>query len=525
MTTRVTTAAQAAARDQAAIDAGTPSFELMLRAGSAAAELILREYSHRLANGVALFAGGGNNGGDAWIIAAQLARAGVVVRVYSAYPPGTEDSRQAAALALPYLVYGAPHGAEGIVVDGLLGTGFKGSIRNGVAKACGLLSQAKKSGALVVALDVPSGLDATNGAIAAQSVAADVTLCFGSVKRGVLIQRGHAGRIFTLEIGLDEAPHSDDNAWILADQKLLVRKMPHIAWDAHKGTRGKLAIVGGSEGMAGAVVLAGRSALGSGVGLAELHVEGDSLKVVQQAVPQAIARRWSDSDWNTPVDALAIGPGLGRGATSRAIITSALASNSGAPLVLDADALTLAAVEANTGQASSNGGLSAARVIRQWVQGRENVVCTPHPGEFARMLGRDVPGDWEEKSDKLSKFATEAGVTVLLKGTPTLIASPDSQPPLVLAFGTALLATGGSGDLLTGIIGALLASGICAKDAAMLGAAAHGTAAEIATADADAIRGLSLEAILAALPRAWKRFSSNRAFPPHVSGEFPSPVT
>ena len=524
MIARVTTAAQAARRDQAAIDAGTPSFELMLRAGSAAAEVILREYSHRLSGGVALFAGGGNNGGDAWVIAAQLARAGVLVRLCSAYPPGTDDSRRAAALASPHLVYGAPLGNEDIVVDGLLGTGFRGAIRDAVVNACGLLSRAKQNGALVVALDVPSGLDATNGKIAPQSVAADVTLCFGSVKRGVLIQRGHAGRIITLDIGLDSGPVVDDEAWILADERMLVQKMPSIAWNAHKGTRGKLAIVGGAEGMAGAVVLSGRSALGSGVGLTELHVEGDSLKVVQQAVPQAIARPWSEGEWSTVVDALAIGPGLGRGAASRAIITRALASNDGAPVVLDADALTLAASEASSGKSTSTHG-SSAQVIRGWVEGREQVVCTPHPGEFARLIGRDVPEDWEQKALLLSNFATEASTTVLLKGTPTLIASPDQTPPLVLAFGTALLATGGSGDLLTGIIGALLASGASAKDAAMLGAAAHGIAAEIATAEANAIRGLSLESILDALPHAWKRISRNCILPPHVLGEFPSPVT
>ena len=515
---RVTTAAEAAARDQAAIAAGTPSFELMLRAGTAAAALVLRDLGDHLAHGVALFAGGGNNGGDAYVVAAQLARAGVVVRVHVAAPPRTPDAQRASRIADRFLRHGPPTGHERVVVDGVLGTGHRGALRNGVATACAMLAAARDGGARVLALDVPSGLDATTGAMADGSVPAHVTLCFGSIKRGVLLQRAHAGRILAIDIGLDVAHQVDDRAWQLASVARVARALPPVPWNAHKGTRGHLALVGGATGMAGALVLATRAALASGCGLAKVWISESGLSVMQQSAPQAIAHPWPAHDSNGDAwgHALAIGPGLGRSADSQALLRRALRENPRVPLLLDADALTLTALHA--------AGADAAAVIRDWCGPRAQMVCTPHPGEFARLLGAPVPRDWEAKAQALSDFATASGSAVLLKGTPTLIATPGGEPPTVVAHGTSLLATGGSGDLLTGIIGALLASGVDAGNAAMLGATAHGIAAELATSRAGGVRGLTLEAVLDALPYAWRRMARPATFHPDVLSEFPSPT-
>jgi|GEM_PF-88356 len=587
---RVTSAAQSSARDDAAIAAGTPSFSLMLRAGTQAAAVILRDIGDRLQHGVALYAGVGNNGGDAYIVAAQLARAGIPVRLHAAGAPRTADAQRAARLAAHVLVHGAPTGRERVVVDGLLGTGHHGALRGAVGVGCALLHDARARGAAVVALDLPSGMDATTGAITDGAVHADVTVAFGTIKRGALIARANAGRIVLVDIGLERHDTAPDDAWIMADQALLARMLSPIAWNAYKSRRGQLALVGGAAGMAGAVVLASRAALRAGAGLVHTYVDRPSVPTLQQSVPQALAHAWplhamqsSVSERGTPqvVDdahrqvtqkgashseggralasqheiadgdvsvsattrsptapsgtslpwgsALAIGPGLGRDEPSRALLLLALEQNAAVPLLLDADALTLlsTALAATTSNADdrSRDGVSvsvAAIALRTLSMSRREIVCTPHPGEFARMLGEAVPIDWEQKAKVLRAFAAHARVTVLLKGTPTLIAPADGGPLRVISRGTAALATGGSGDLLSGIIGALLAQGVDGTSAAVLGATAHGLAAERVTELASGeVRGLTLDDVLDALPHTWHQMRQPAALPPGVLYELP----
>lgn len=542
---RVTTAAEAAARDRGAIRAGIDAFDLMLRAGSAAAEVMLRDHADRLAHGVAIFAGTGNNGGDAYVVAAQLARMGVPARVHAARPPRTPDAQRAAALAAAMLIHGAPTGRERVVVDGLLGTGHQGALRETVAADAAHLALARDGGAMVVALDLPSGLDATSGAIAEGSVPAHLTICFGTIKRGLLLQRAHAGRIVAVDIGLatfaDRPGDVDDDAWRWAHAPLLQRMMPPIAWDAHKGDRGRLGIAGGEEGMAGAVVLACRAALASGAGLVHAIVDEPSVAPVQMLVPQALAHRWPAhptsrrADARTPAaiaptvahptpsqanaepryDALAIGPGLGRGRASALLLQHLLDLHRGLPLVLDADALWLAADAANAL------GTDTASMLRHWTRDAAQVVCTPHPGEFARLLGVPLSPRWDDRVAMLSQFAARANCTVLLKGTPTMVATPDGQPLWCVPHGTPLLATGGSGDCLSGIIGTLLAQGARARDAAVLGASVHGLAAERAGAMVDP-RGGTLEHVLEALPAAWRQLAVSPSPAPHVLAVLPA---
>ncbi len=545
---RVTTAVQSGARDHAAIAAGIPSFALMLRAGTHAAEVILRDMDERVQHGVALFAGVGNNGGDTYIVAAQLARAGIRVRLHAAGAPRTADAQRAARLAAPFLVDGAPTGRERAVVDGLLGTGHAGALRGDITAACETLSDARARGATIVALDVPSGLNASTGEISDGAVAADVTVTFGTIKRGLLIARAYAGRVVLADIGLEHHAAAPDDAWIMPDDAMLARMLPSIAWDAYKSRRGQLALVGGAVGMAGAVVLASRAALRTGAGLVHNWIDIASVPVLQATVPQAIAHDWpdsfapaadvthdvrsdtvhadaSDSPWGS---ALAIGPGLGRDQRSRALLALALQQNAHVPLLLDADALTLLSSHANakpksvSPSAADHHGDVAASLRVLSANGRV-IVCTPHPGEFARMLGVAVPTDWQQRAEVLREFASRAAVTVLLKGTPTLIAPADGGPLVVMARGTAALATGGSGDVLSGIIGALLAQGLDGPSAAILGATAHGLAAERATTLADGeIRGVTLEDVLDALPHAWQQLRQFPTLSPGVLYELPA---
>lgn len=546
----VTTSAQAAACDRAAIAAGTPSFALMLQAGTATASLILREFGHCLAEGVVVLAGTGNNGGDAYVVAAQLARSGVRVRLHAIGLPRTDDARRASALVhartgfhveiiddLDALV----HGPEALIVDGLLGTGQQGALRDGVREACGMMHARQRAGAMVLALDVPTGLDASTGDVAEGAVRAQCTACYGTIKRGLLMQRGHAGRIVLLDIGLDAyangvAVNDDGTAtapWRWLDAESVASRVPPIAWDAHKGRRGRVLVAGGEMGMAGAVVYAARAALVAGAGVVHTLVDTQSVTAVQSLCEAALAHRWPALDSAahltpasfalTPVgtmrpdiavDAVAVGPGLGRSRRAGLLLQHVIASHRSGPMVLDADALWHAA------DAAQSLGIDAAMVLSHWTRdslresrrdadGAVPVVCTPHPGEFARLTGQPLPAAWPARAALLQEFAQRAGVTVLLKGTPTLVASPIVPHLLVVPHGTALLATGGSGDCLSGIIATLLAQGLSALDAAVVGATVHGRAAELATVRAGAVRGTTLTDLFDALPEVWRSIAAS----------------
>lgn len=527
----VTTAAESLARDRAAMARGVPSFDLMLAAGSAAAAEILRSYGDRLADGVAIHAGSGNNGGDAYVVAAQLARAGVAVRVVAAAPPRTDDAVRAAATAAAAVEAAAvparsvPTGAERVVVDGLLGTGARAPLREPVAQGCRAIADARRRGARIVALDLPTGVDADDGRVADGGVVADCTVAFGTIKRGHLVARGHVGRLVLVDIGLGASAALGDGAWRLGEAASLRSRLPPLAWDAHKGRRGRLALVGGAAGMAGATVLAARASLRAGVGLLHAWVDAPSVVALQAAVPQALAHGWPDAarGGDAPfgdaaaMEALAIGPGLGRDRAARAMLAAALDAHAAIPLVLDADALTLVALEAG------EQGSDAAAWLRRRAARASGTVVTPHLGEFARLLGAPVPASIGARVTAARAFAARAGVTVLLKGTPTIVASPDDAPPTLVARGTPVLATGGSGDLLTGIVGALLAQGVAAPDAAALGAWVHGVAAEVATAAAGTVRGVTLDEVLAAMPAAWRALTTPDTVRPSVLLELPAP--
>lgn len=520
---RVTTAAEAAARDQAAIEAGTASFELMLQAGTTAAAVILRDYAAQLADGVALFAGSGNNGGDAYIVAAQLSRAGVTVRLHAAALPQTPDAIRASQLATPALVHGAPTGRERVVVDGLLGTGHRGALREPALAACRSMLLARGGGASIVALDLPTGVDATTGHVADGSVAAHTTLCFGTIKRGALLARGHVGRIVLLDIGLAAAADRDDGAWHVAGALDVARMVPPMAWNAHKGTRGRVAIVGGQEGMAGAVVLATRAALAAGAGVAHAMVDGPSVLALQLSIPQALAEAWPEQPTDDVASlhrysALAIGPGLGRSARSSQMLEHIVKDSGAQPLVLDADALWLVA------QLAEARGTDAAGLLAAWTGHARAMVCTPHEGEFARLLGGAVPPSWDDRAEALRAFAARSGATVLLKGTPTLIATPQQRHISVVPHGTPLLATGGSGDMLTGVIVALLGQGLATREAAVCAATVHGVAAELATARLGGVRGATLNDVFASIPLAWRACEHPAAYPPGILLELPCPV-
>ncbi len=526
----VTTAQQASDFDRAAIASGIASFSLMLNAGTAAAALILRDCRDRLASGVVVFVGSGNNGGDGYVVAAQLRRAGIRVGVHVARPPATEDAKRAAVIAGPLP---EPSGGEQLVVDALLGTGHRGELRGEIATAAALLGDYRERGATVVALDLPSGLDADNGDIAAGTVAADITVAFGTIKRGTLTARDTAGRIVLADIGIGDFVSERAELWRLATPELLGGVLACEQWNSWKTRRGVVGIVGGKAGMAGASVLACTGSLAAGAGLVYAWVDAVSVPVLQSAVPQVVvmpetdadaaeaAMPSSDANAISRCVAVAVGPGLGTTHAARSLVLFWLAGE--CDLVLDADALNVIVA------CAKEAGRSAAEYLHRYAKAGRSIVCTPHAGEFERLTGRSASAPLAERVSCAQEFADVSGSVVLLKGTPSVVVAPGSVvAPVVVARGTPALATGGSGDLLTGLTATLLARGKSAPEvsgattqiagdslyalyAAATAAWLHGRAAEIASADAGTTRGVPLSAVAAAVVQAWSELEVHGA--------------
>ncbi|GAC1652213.1 MAG: hypothetical protein NVS4B3_14120 [Gemmatimonadaceae bacterium] len=500
MTLRVVAAEEAMAREAAAIASGIPPRALQQRAGAAAATVITTRFRDDLARGAVVFAGKGNNGGDAWVVAGALAAVGVRVRVVEPAPPMEASARAERELALPFVELGESGQAAGVVVDGLLGTGASGAPRGGIVDAIAQIGALRSASATIVSLDVPSGVDSTSGA-AAGAVVADLTVSFGTVKRGLLVARANAGEICVVDIGL--GPHNDlnDGAPRLVEEAWVRRHVPPIAAGSHKGDRRRLVIVGGGEGMAGAVSLAAFGAMRSGIGLVQLLVDAQNVQTVQTTVFRAIAHPWPDSEeaFRTSLtgspDAFVVGPGLGVSPRTRSLVETVLRAWRG-PIVLDADALNLFA-----GEAAALGALLAGRPA----------IVTPHVKEFAR-LAACAPRDVIERRFEIGRdLARTLNAVVLLKGVPTVITHPDGNR-FVSAAGSPALGTGGSGDVLAGIAGTLLAQSGDALASAACAAWIHGHAAEIASARR-AVRGVSLEDVIGALGEAWVPRRPRPAYP------------
>jgi NAD(P)H-hydrate epimerase len=501
MTTRfapavfVVDAGGAAASDAAAIAAGIPSRALMQRAGAAAAAEIARHYRSELPGGVVIATGPGNNGGDGWVVAAALHAVGIRVRVVECEPAKTPDAHAerdaalAAGVAATALVSDLAVGGERIAVDALLGTGFRAGtpLRGRIADAVAELLFIADRGGSVVALDVPTGLDATTGEHEGAPQCA-LTLTFGTVKRGHLLARERCGAILALDIGLG-LHASAGNGDVLATPQWFESHLPRIPADAHKGTRKKVVVLGGARGMAGAAMLAARGALRSGAGMVKCVVAPESVSAIQEGEPAALAAAWpaDDASFERTItqwaDVVLIGPGLGREG-AREMVERLLRLWRG-PVVLDADALN-----AFAGDADALAPLLASR----------SSILTPHPTEFSRLSGTELSDVLANRFTLPAELARRTTATVLLKGTPTIVAGRDGRA-MIVAEGTPVLATGGSGDVLGGILATLLAQTDDATTAGALAAFAHGRAAY--TVSARQVRGYTLDDVLSALPSVW----------------------
>jgi alanine racemase len=487
---------------EAALLARLPEGTLMQRAAAGLASVcasLLREapggvYGAR----VVILAGTGDNGGDALYAGERLARRGAAVtaiqagqrihlRSAAALTAAGGRTISVAAPADPSGRYDAGHevrraiGHADLIIDGLLGIGGKGGLREPYATLAQLAVNA--GNALTVAVDLPSGIDADSGAVEGPAVRADVTVTFGAVKPGLLIDpgKGHAGVVELVDIGLApylaggpdaRAPQSEDIA------ELIPRPTP----ESDKYRRGVLGLLAGSDKYTGAALLATGGAVRGGAGMVRLVTYQAAAATVRQLHPEVVITelagetrdrsevkdRFSRTDegFQFPddvgrVQAWVAGPGMGVSAEAEARLAGVLATR--LPVLIDADGLTLLAGN------------------RQLLPRPAPTLITPHAGELGRLLGVDPADVAARRLEHARRAATEFGVCVLLKGSTTVVAPPDSSDPvLVNTTGTSWLATAGTGDVLAGLAGALLAQGMLPPQAAIAAAYLHGLAARLA---------------------------------------------
>ncbi|ALE54656.1 bifunctional ADP-dependent NAD(P)H-hydrate dehydratase/NAD(P)H-hydrate epimerase [Paraburkholderia sp. RL17-368-BIF-A] len=471
--------------------ASLPAHTLMDRAGKAAAsflrEQITRDTStEKSRQRVWLIAGPGNNGGDALILATQLHKAGIATELCMPVEVKPDDARWALDTARANgvsITQAPPASFDGYtwLVDGMFGIGLARPLEGVFADIARRLSQrtrARPHGGGVLALDVPSGLDSDTGTIVDDgeaAVRATHTVTFIAGKPGLFTAQGRdlAGAVTVAPIGIDSTARASIR---LNAPELFATFLPPRDFATNKGTFGSLAVVGGDTGMCGAPILASRAALFSGAGKVHVALLGAGAPPYDPPHPELMLHAVDDLPLDK-MDALAVGCGMGHGERATRVLRDVLQLD--VPKLLDADALNLI----------SNDAALAAAVTARGVEG-DPCVLTPHPLEAARLLGTDAAGVQRDRLGAARALAARFASVVVLKGTGTVIAAPDGRLT-INPTGNAALATGGTGDVLGGIIGALLAQRLPGYEAALAGVYLHGLAADTLTAQGHGPAGLT----------------------------------
>lgn len=495
------TSAQMRELDRLAIETvGVPGPVLMERAGLGVAEFILRTFPGRR---TLVVCGRGNNGGDGLAAARQLHLAGQpVVCVVAADDPTSlsPDARlnleAARRLGVPLQLGATANTVEShtlrdaeLVVDCLLGTGASGEIKEPLAGLARMINSLGARGVPVVAVDVPSGVDAGTGSIAGDTVVATHTITFHSAKTGLVVPPGceAAGEVLVWEIGLPGHLEPGPDVRVVTEADVVV---PGRRPDDHKYKAGYVALVAGSGEYPGAALLAARAAVAAGAGYVRLFSTSDVVSALRPALAEVTAtdtevgsflrdaERALEVVSDSRISTLAIGPGLGRQSETARVVRTIVRRTS-VPAVLDADGLA-----AFAGQSRS-------------LAERPGLVLTPHPGELAALMEWPVTEVVQAPLSSARRAAAETGQVTLLKGPATVIAEP-SGGTWVVTQGPAQLASAGTGDVLTGIIAALLAKGLAPLQAASAGAWLHAEAGRLAAEERRA--GVAASDLLAAIP-------------------------
>ncbi|KAB8167228.1 NAD(P)H-hydrate dehydratase [Streptomyces sp. 3MP-14] len=470
---------------ESALMARLPEGTLMNRAAAglaaACAELLRPGLGRRTVARVVLLVGGGDNGGDALFAGARLARRGIGVNALllapdRAHPAGLAALRAAGGrgLAVADIAPGALTtllGRASMVVDGITGIGGRGGLRPVAAE---LAERVTASGAPVIAVDLPSGVDADTGEVRGPVLPATLTVTFGTLKPGLLVDpaRQHAGDVRLVDIGLRPLLPVEPDVAALTPAEVAAL-LPRPTGESDKYRRGVLGVAAGSARYPGAAVLTVGGALRGGVGA--VRYAGPAHAAVIARHPETLVSPGTPAEAGR-VQAWVAGPGLGDHPEAERVVNEVLAAD--VPLLLDADALR---------------GLDPARVRARSAP----TLLTPHAGEAAALLGVARERVESSRLTSVRELAERFGATVLLKGSTTLVADP-AGPVLVNETGTPWLATAGSGDVLSGLAGGLLAAGLAARDAGAVAAHLHGLAGHAAPMPATA------SGVTDALPTAWQ---------------------
>lgn len=454
-----------------ALEAGAAQQPLMQRAGLAAAE-VARDLLAARPSRVLVLAGPGNNGGDAFVVAHWL-RSWFFDVVVAFRGDAARLASDAAAAHGNWVAAGGPTVKDwselarwGLIVDGLFGVGLTRNIEGEYAR---WIERANRADAPVLALDVPSGLDAETGVAHGTTMRAVATATFIGLKPGLLTADGpdHCGAISVHTLGLDVqslVPATGERLTWQSMRRALPQPLLRNLQNVHKGSFGTLAVVGGSDGMVGAAILAGRAALHLGAGKVWVGLASKTAPALDWVQPELMLRTAEAVLADSP-DALIVGPGLGSDVRARDLLALALAHD--VPAVLDADALNMIAGDAELGAAV------AAR--------HAATAITPHPAEAARLAGASTSGIQADRLGAALALASRFKAATVLKGTGSVLAFADGTWA-INATGNAGLASGGTGDVLAGMLGALLAQGLSVKDALKLAVCLHGAAADVLVA-------------------------------------------
>jgi NAD(P)H-hydrate epimerase len=510
--------------DAETIERFVPGLELMERAGSAVAKTVRARYPTGHA---AIFVGPGNNGGDGLVVARHLIGTGWSCSIHMlkrgpSCTPDTAANYKRLVMGHPVLLSEFDTAAADwpaqaaidlasatLIIDSIFGTGFSGAPRDRAAEAIALINRTRTVRRIpVVSVDIPSGVNATTGETAGDSVRADVTLTIGNAKTGLLFHpgRARAGELEVLDIGFPKEiveKHSDPVFYL--NREATASMIPPRAPDIHKYRAGLALVVAGSERYRGAAALAAEAALRGGCGMVCLAVPEDIHRELPMTLKEAIVLALPQTSQGTiartahavlaatleKADAVAIGPGLDPNEETDAFVREFVVS-SPKPVVVDAGGLT-----AFVGHA------------KELVGARSPVVLTPHDGELARLTGEKIPTAPQERIAFAVRTARELRVTLVHKGAPSLIVSPEGEV-WINGSGTSALAKGGTGDVLTGLAVSFLAQDVAASGAAGTAQAVaascvacflHGRAGELEAAE-HGERGVIASDLLTAVGRA-----------------------
>ncbi len=473
--------------DRTAIeDHGISGLRLMETAGIRVFEAIQKELNDKDQN-VLIVCGAGNNGGDGYVVARKLIQQFIPVKVYSTVNPnklkGDAKANYQRLKEMGIDIYPLNHEENSnfkndvdesdIIVDAILGTGLSRPVSDELVAVFNIINQSSKK---IFSIDIPSGIGAETGRNYGSAIQANKTITFQLPKLGCILYPGseHTGELIIVDIGIPQKIIDKNHSNIYTiEEKTIKNIIKPRQKELHKGNCGKLIIIAGSKGMAGAAVLTAKSALRSGAGLVKIAVPESITDILQISVPEAIciSLKGSNSEQVNEenveriiknamsCNAIAIGPGLGSHNDIKKLLKNTI--NTKKPIVIDADGLN--AISDEPGQ-----------VLKKGLP----IIITPHPGEMSRLTGLDVKYINENRIEVTRNFSKKWGIIVVLKGARTTIGLPDGTV-FVNVSGNPGMATGGSGDALTGIISSFCAQGLCAEHAAIASVYIHGRAGDI----------------------------------------------